>query len=555
MSDEKYEYDIPEPEETLTEDGDLMPAEAEGFPGSALQTGEREAMAAPVPSGEEEDGAVPEPPEKGIAAAPVSFAKEKGAADLALSAKERNAEEAAPSAEEKPAADLAPSAAEGNTAAPAPSATEKTAAVSPDSSASSGEKKDAAVLEKPKALSDEAVLKHTASLWKYLPVPETEPDPMPEYRSSVKQYPGSRVIAARVRGKKHKHEGTNCDDWFETASYGRITFAAVSDGAGSKKFSRVGARESCRAAVGYLAASFEKLFSDSPQMAKDLKLPLSEAGCMEACRILAGTVQRSVMKAYEAVEAAYYSRAADPAYGKLLGRSLDLKDFSGTLLIAVLIPVSETGKEHLVITCQIGDGMIAMLNTKGEFGNSLKLMGVPDSGDFSGETEFLTSSQMKTPEALQKRTKISRSAVDTVLLMSDGVADDYFPNETEMRRLYYDLIVNGILDRTGRTVSAAALTAEQIKLLKRIPDPLEFPWVNDQQVLVPVQYTRRICAAMGLSLEDLWNDPTALELARMELLGMRRPEASDAGEQLKIWLDNYAERGSFDDRTLVAVTL
>ena len=30
---------------------------------------------------------------------------------------------------------------------------------------------------------------------------------------------------------------------------------------------------------------------------------------------------------------------------------------------------------------------------------------------------------------------------------------------------------------------------------------------------------------------------------------------SDPGERLKVWLDNYVERGSFDDRTLVVVTI
>ena len=407
--------------------------------------------------------------------------------------------------------------------------------------------------QRPKALTNEEVTNHTASLWKYLPVPENEPEPVPEYINGTVKFPGSRIIGARVRGKKHKHEGSNCDDWYEVANYGRITFLIVSDGAGSKKFSRIGARESCKAAAGYLVSAFEKLFTENSSMKENLMFPLSDPKCMEACGYLAAAVQQSVIKAHEAVEAAFYSRKTDPEYEKVLGRGLQFKDLSGTLLVAVLIPVSETTKEHLVISCQIGDGMIVILNSEGEFSNSMKLMGVPDSGDFSGETDFLTSSQMKNVETLQHRTMISRTIVDTVMVMSDGVADDYFPNETEMRRLYFDLVVNGILERHPTGISMSALTQDQRKLFKRIPDPLVYPWVNDQSVKVPIQYTNRIMEAAGLTLEDIWKDPTVLGLARLEL--EETENITDPSERLKIWLDNYVERGSFDDRTLVVATM
>ncbi len=400
-----------------------------------------------------------------------------------------------------------------------------------------------------RALTNEEVTEHTAGLWKYFPVPDTEPEPMPEYLSSTLEYPGSRIIAARVRGKKHKHEGTNCDDWYETAHYGDITFIAVADGAGSKKFSRVGARESCRAAVGYLVKTFGETLAAQPSLREAAALPLADATCIQACGTLARVVQQSVVKAGAAVEAAYYSRAADPAYTAVLKRDLEFKDLSATLLLAVLIPMGKETKERLVITCQIGDGMIALLDTAGEFASSLKLMGKADSGDFSGETEFLTSPQMKQLETLQSRTKISRSAADLVFVMTDGVSDDYFPNETELRRLYFDLVVNGVLPGKDAAPGLTAITPEQVRLLRRLPEAPVYPWVNDREVQVAVQYTRRICEAVELSMEEIWRDSAVLSLAGTELAG--RVPAENAGERLKIWLDNYVERGSFDDRTLV----
>lgn len=404
-----------------------------------------------------------------------------------------------------------------------------------------------------KPLSNKEVTDHTASLWKYLPIPTDEPEPAPEYLQCNINLPGGNIIAARVRGKKHKHEGSNCDDWYEVANVGDVIFIAVSDGAGSKKFSRIGARESCKASVGYLTNSYSVLQSEIPTIRETLGQDLSNPGCMEACGKIASIVQQSVIQAREAVEAAFYSRATDPAYAGILKRNLELKDLSGTLLVAAIVPINKEAKEHLIITCQIGDGMIVSINSKGTFEASVKLLGVPDSGDFSGETEFLTASQMKTMDALQKRTKLFRGVVDTVMLMSDGVADDYFPNETQMRRLYFDLLINGVIDQEGKPTDLSKLSPKELSIFKRIPDPLLYPWVNDKSVTIPIQYTNRICETMGITLEELWEDRTILELASLEL--REAIPSSDSGERLKIWLDNYYERGSFDDRTLVVIQL
>ena len=404
-----------------------------------------------------------------------------------------------------------------------------------------------------KELSNKEITDHTANLWKYLPIPKNEPDPAPEYKVSDLIYPGSKVVAARVRGKKHKHEGSNCDDWFETAFFGDVTFAAVSDGAGSKKFSRVGAKESCRAAVGYLINEYPKLLEETAGLREHVQLPLTDEKCISACRRIAVLVQHSVLKAREAVEAAFYSRSLSPAYAELLGRNLALEDLSGTLLVSAIVPVRKETKEHLIVTCQVGDGMTASINSKGAYLSSVKLLGVPDSGEFTGETEFLTSKKIKNVEELQKRTKLFLGPVDTVLMMSDGVADDYYPNETQMRRLYFDLIANEILHQEGEKKSLADLDAEQMSLFKKIPDPISYPWVNDKSVMVPIQYTKNICESMNLSLETLWNHREILELAALEV--KRKTDVVSDAEKLKQWLDSYYERGSFDDRTLVMIEL
>lgn len=471
---------------------------------------------------------------------------------------------------------------------PNPAIFGRRADVKPLSPAQDTPEKDNTTPVPPPPLSDKEVTDHTASLWKYIPVPSGEPEPAPEYLSEVKEFTGGRFIAARVRGKKHKHEGTNCDDWYETANLDGIVFCAVSDGAGSKKFSRIGAKESCEAAVGYLVTKFREILSAKPElkrpplisMPKDPNAPEYTAAYSDFVNtygIFMSTVQDSVMKAREAVEIAFLRRAAKPLFSENAGKNIDVRDFSSTLLVSAVIPLGKS-TEHLVITCQIGDGIAAVLNTKGNYDESLKLMGDPDSGEYSGETDFLTS---LTPEMLQRKTKVTTTNADILFMMTDGVADDYFPNKTELRRLYFDLVLNGIIDgkpdNQSVTLSpslrklAPSLSAEQLSVLtddekrqirawsaervrrsvlkSKIPEPLAYPWVNDKEIKVPVQYSERVCEALGISQADLWNKSWILEAAGNVL----DPSLKDSGKRLEFWLDNYAKRTSADDRTLVIV--
>ena len=392
------------------------------------------------------------------------------------------------------------------------------------------------------ALSDEAVLAHTASLWQYHPVPQDEPDAAPEYKTEEKRIGMAEFVAARVRGKKHKHEATNCDDWFAVAAVGDIAVLAVSDGAGSKRFSRVGARAASEAAVGSIYERLRTLDAANAKNRAAFALPMEEAAFGEACAKLGAALHAGVLDARRAVLAAFHERCGQEAYTKLLGRDLALSDFAATLLVTVAVPVPELG-EVLVLSCQVGDGITCAIDTHAPYGKAVKLLGKPDSGDFSGETDFLTSEAMADIASLQRRTLVTRGAYDLILTMTDGVADDYF-NEQEMHRLYLDLVANGILPGAQ---GAATFTRTEVELLRSLPQPAAFPWVNDKEQHIALQYAERMCRKIPTTEECLWQNAHVLALAAEDtsLKGV----ASQA-ERLKIWLDNYVMRASFDDRTL-----
>ena len=338
------------------------------------------------------------------------------------------------------------------------------------------------------ALSDEAVLAHTASLWQYHPVPQDEPDAAPEYKTEEKRIGMAEFVAARVRGKKHKHEATNCDDWFAVAAVGDIAVLAVSDGAGSKRFSRVGARAASEAAVGSIYEQLRTLDAANAKNRAAFALPMSDAAFGEACAKLGAALHAGVLDARRAVLAAFHERCGQEAYTKHLGRDLALSDFATTLLVTVAVPVPELG-EVLVLSCQVGDGITCAINTHAPYGKAVKLLGKPDSGDFSGETDFLTSEAMADIASLQRRTLVTRGAYDLILTMTDGVADDYF-NEQEMHRLYLDLVANGIVSGAQ---GAATFTRAEVEFLRSLPQPTTFPWVNDKEQHIALQYASHMC--------------------------------------------------------------
>lgn len=385
------------------------------------------------------------------------------------------------------------------------------------------------------------VVEKTAHLWQYKPINKEEPEPFEEYRSGMSENAGINVIGARVRGKKHKHDGTNCDDWFEYDFCGNWTIAAVSDGAGSKKYSRIGAAESCRAAVSYIK---EKLSDISDETMKKLTLKFDDPEFMTGCSAFADIIQEAVIKAYDAVNDAFESRKTKYEYLKVVDRDLEFRDFSGTLLLCMMVPVAINEKtEYFVIACQIGDGIICSVDRDADYDNALRLLGVPDSGAYSGETDFLTSEQMRHKKNLMGKTKIMRGNVSDVLIMTDGVADDYFPNNPQMLRLIFDLELNGILD-----IKDTSETADE-ESLSNIPEPVRYPWVNDNEKLIAVQYAKHLLEKTQTTPEALWKNYDLLKKSSLPEKENELPEKKE--ERLLRWLDNYAERGSFDDRTLL----
>ena len=389
-------------------------------------------------------------------------------------------------------------------------------------------------------LTDREVMEHTASIWKYKNITDERVEPHAESAYGHMYAKGGEITAARVRGKKHKHDGTNCDDWYELASSDDFLIAVVSDGAGSKALSRIGARVSCQSAQTFLNTELSKLLTDEPQLKTALGSELSSEGFMSACGKVATLIQQSARHAFDSVIKELKSIYNDETVNAYLGRNPELHDLSCTFLAAVIIPLSVNGKlENLIVSTQIGDGCICALNTRTKADDCLRLLGVADSGAFSGETEFL-SERSADPSSIAGRTRISRGASDIVMLMTDGVADDYYPAAPMMKRLYLDLCLNGALPMIG------------IIPKKQLPAPIGFPAVSETAETVELQYAKQLITDT-CDIDELWNRRGSLKCHSLDAYGIKHGNTQE--ERLLTWLDNYNERGSFDDRTLVIIQL
>lgn len=403
--------------------------------------------------------------------------------------------------------------------------------------------------------------------WKYLPVPD-EPDKHDEcYCASGETPDGLKLIAARVRGKGHKHEGTNCDDWFEFAISGNWTIIAVSDGAGSKKFSRVGAKTSCKASVKYLAEELKLLNIKDRSSLQHFANSLNSRNASweflaEDIEAVHKILHEALQRAYKAIEEATKKRQSCSEYSKILNRELEVSDFAATLLLAIHTTVKVGGENYdLIFSCQVGDGMLAAISNSGR----LQILGKPDVGEYGGQTDFLTSKQKLHRTNLLKQTFVFTGNLKALMVMTDGVADDYIPNDPGMLELYGDLVLNQVIeipksneiDVADDLCSTQLLNIRHIKDVKhkfqskvrRITDPNQENEPRSIHIASIAQYSREI----DKQIAEIITNHALLSAATIDEQICGNSKNLKPEEKLQFWLNSYYQRGSFDDRTLVIV--
>lgn len=396
-------------------------------------------------------------------------------------------------------------------------------------------------------LSDKSVVEYTASLWKNLKIPKSIPESHQQYHFKKIDVKYGIIYGARVRGKKHKNDGTNCDDWFEISNIDDWMLIAVADGAGSKIYSRIGAKIACKSSISYIR---RKLKDIDCNVQNNLCANMDSDEFLNSCSVLASIVQNSFKYAYEQIEQKYTKYKNRAEFKTYAGRDLKFEDFASTLLLTLALPLKvDSNIEFFTISCQIGDGAIASIDANQQYSDCLRILSEADSGAFLGETNFLISPNAVKSENLMSKTKISRRKANFIVAMTDGVSDDYYPNNPEILRLYLDLKLNGMIDFKNR--DKVEISKSSLNLIKDIPSAVSYPCIDNPSIDVKIQYASKIMSSSNLSLKQLWSNPDIIDIASIDMSDCILNKTKTVEESLKIWLDNYVERGSFDDRTIV----
>lgn len=258
--------------------------------------------------------------------------------------------------------------------------------------------------------------------WKVLEPTDTEDPVLPHDISKIVDIDnGLFAVGASVRGKLHAHGGSWRDDSFAIVTEGPWTIIVVSDGAGSAPKSRVGSRLICESSIAKLRMMLHNYTiphtDDKP----------SDIQMRQIVDFLVGAARDSL----------------DAIRREASARNRQLKDFHATLLIAIHCVWKDT---DFIATIQVGDGSIAKLQND----NVAKIFIEPDHGEFAAQALFLTSSNIE--QTLPSRVRFSLSPIKCMAVMTDGVSDDFFPEDQRIIDLFVRQSIPGMESSKGGPV-------------------------------------------------------------------------------------------------------
>lgn len=249
--------------------------------------------------------------------------------------------------------------------------------------------------------------------------------------------PQKDIVAASKRGRSHAQEGKPRDDYFRMEHMDNGWYImAVADGAGSAKYSRQGSKIACDESVSYCMSKLgqSKAFEDAIGIYSHLHDTTEEDARKTVGNHIYDIVGTAAFKAHKAIQ-------AEAALTKQ-----PIKLYATTLLLTICKKFSFG---WFVASFWVGDGAICLYDKNA---HTAKILGVPDEGEYAGQTRFLTMSEIfKDTTALYQRLRFNIVDDFTALfLMSDGVSDPKFETDANLNNpdkwdaLWDDLKENGV---------------------------------------------------------------------------------------------------------------
>lgn len=279
----------------------------------------------------------------------------------------------------------------------------------------------------------------------------------------MKKTPKSiRVIATKITGGLHLAKQKPCQDFYQYACSGNKLVAVVSDGAGSAKYGKIGAKVVCETLVNVLIntplKNTEEAVKKAIQMAR---------GKLVIHRLNKSKSEPEILN--------FSATVVGVVYHKNHGVFFHIGDGAG---IAVHEAAGFSDAENLP---QRGNGAAAGKQAKESLYNPAPSAGRytlsrPANGHFSCETYFYTMANWQ--ECL-RFTKIAKA--EALFLMTDGVTN--FALSEDMCRLKQGFIepINGYLKKEqnkARALQALKNTLDTQKARKLNSDDKTFLWAG-----------------------------------------------------------------------------
>jgi hypothetical protein len=198
-----------------------------------------------------------------------------------------------------------------------------------------------------------------------------------------------KIVSASVKGLSHERNNLPCQD----ASLWRVVYGilivAVADGAGSAKFSDLGAKVAVESALDYLESIISHNYCSSET---DDVNPRNK-------------VFNHILTSWDSVSVDVARQAYEAVQHEAIESNLPIRDLASTLMVVI---ASENG----IATFQIGDGSV-VVNT---FDNRYIALTVPPQTEYINETLFLVSSSAIEQMQIKTFEKVKQLAI-----MTDGI--------------------------------------------------------------------------------------------------------------------------------------
>ena len=283
------------------------------------------------------------------------------------------------------------------------------------------------------------------TLWKNLPSDKNAPFWKEDNAMDAAPLGKRNLVVCSKRGRSHQHKGTFRDDHYSFRNYGKNGWSvvAVSDGAGSAKYSREGSKVACDAIIDH----FQQLSNNADENALlglDIKLnAYSQTPAQEDTIALTNHAKKTllypaVVHAHEALKTRAKEIAdSQPELFDSANLLEQLNDFHATLIFCLF---KKFKYGYVLLTFGVGDCPIAVAyHDEDSDDDAIKLLNTLDVGEYGGGTRFITQPRIFTPKAeIPMAERFNLQVISNfafLFLMTDGIYDPKFEVEANLEKV------------------------------------------------------------------------------------------------------------------------